>query len=88
MTFSAYDKSRSEADDFVEERAPAERIAEAGVPLLVVFGTEDDIVDPEAADAWAKDVPRARVVKMRGVGHSPQWERAREVIDLLLDLAR
>jgi pimeloyl-ACP methyl ester carboxylesterase len=72
----------------VEERAPAERIADANVPLLVVFGMEDDIVDPDAADEWAKGVPRARVVKMRGVGHSPHWERPREVIELLLDYAR
>ena len=52
------------------------------MPLLVIFGTQDEIVDPEAADGWAKDVPRARVVKMRGVGHSPQWERPRQVTEL------
>ena len=38
--------------------------------------------------AWAKDVPRARVVKMREVGHSPHWEQPREVAELLLDYAR
>ena len=88
MTFSAYDKSQSEARDFVEDRPNSERVEEARVPLLVIFGTEDDIVDPEAADAWKKDVPRARVVKMRDVGHSPHWEQPREVSQLLLDLAR
>lgn len=88
MTHSAYAKSSDEAGDFVEERPNSERIAQARVPLLVIFGTADEIVDPEAADAWARDVPRARVVRMRGVGHSPQWERPREVADLLLDFAR
>ena len=88
MTFSAYDKSQSEAHDFVEDRSNSDRVKEANVPLLVIFGTEDDIVDPESADAWAKDVPRARVVKMRQVGHSPHWEQPREVANLLLDLAR
>ncbi len=88
MTFSAYDKSSTEAGEFVEDRPNSERVAEANVPLLVIFGTEDDLVDPKAADTWAKDVPRARVVKMRGVGHSPHWEEPREVVDLLLDLAR
>ena len=88
MTYTAYASSRSEANEFVEERAPAARVERARVPLLVIFGTEDEIVDPKAADVWAKDVPRARVVKMRGVGHSPHWEEPRDVVKLLLDLAR
>jgi pimeloyl-ACP methyl ester carboxylesterase len=88
MTFSAYDKSSAEAGDFVEEKPNSERVREAGVPLLVIFGTEDEIVDPDAADTWKKDVPRARVVKMNGVGHSPHWEHPRQVSELLLDYAR
>jgi pimeloyl-ACP methyl ester carboxylesterase len=88
MTFSAYDKSSAEAGDFVEDRPNSERVADARVPLLVIFGTEDDIVEPEAADRWKEDVPRARVVKMSGVGHSPHWERPREVTQLLLEYAR
>ena len=88
MTFSAYDKSRAEADEFVEDKPNSKRVAEADVPLLVIFGTEDEIVDPEAADRWKRDVPRARVVKMPDVGHSPHWENPREVVELLLDFAR
>jgi pimeloyl-ACP methyl ester carboxylesterase len=88
MTFSAYDKSIAESHDFVEDKPNSERIAETDVPLLVIFGTEDELVEPEAADRWAKDVPRARVVKMEGVGHSPHWERPRDVVKLLLDYAR
>jgi pimeloyl-ACP methyl ester carboxylesterase len=88
MTYSAYDKSSSEAGDFVEDKPNSERVADARVPLLVIFGTEDEIVEPEAADRWKKDVPRARVVTMRGVGHSPHWERPREVTQQLLDYAR
>ena len=88
MTFSAYDKSNAEAREFVEDKPNSERVASANVPLLVIFGTADDVVDPEAADAWAKDVSGARVVKLGGVGHSPQWERPREVVKLLLEHAR
>ena len=88
MTFSAYDKSRGEADAFLEDKPNSERVAEANVPLLVIFGTADELVEPDAADAWGKDVPRALVVKFPGVGHSPQWERPREVTKLLLDYAR
>ena len=79
---------RRESRESVEEEPNSERINESGRRLLVIFGTKDEIVDPEAADAWAKDVPAARVVKLRGAGHSPQWERPREVTNLLLDFAR
>jgi pimeloyl-ACP methyl ester carboxylesterase len=88
MTFSSYDKSITEANEFVEDRPNSERVASSDVPLLVIFGTADEIVEPEAADQWAKDVPGARVVKMHGVGHSPHWERPRDVVKLLLDYAR
>jgi pimeloyl-ACP methyl ester carboxylesterase len=88
MTFSAYDKSTTESREFVEDRPNSDRIREAGDPLLVIFGAEDEIVEPEAADRWEKDVPRARVVKMQRVGHSPHWENPREVAELLLDYAR
>jgi pimeloyl-ACP methyl ester carboxylesterase len=88
MTYSAYDKSSSEASDFVKAEPNSERIKRARVPLLVIFGTKDEIVDPKAADAWAKDVPRAQVVKLPGAGHSPMWERPREVSKLLLDFLR
>ena len=88
MTFSAYDKSTTEAREFIEEKPNSERVAAADVPLLVIFGTADELVEPKAADQWAKDVPGARVVKLPRVGHSPQWERPREVGELLLDYAR
>jgi pimeloyl-ACP methyl ester carboxylesterase len=88
MTYSAYDKSSSESREFVEDKPNSARIVDARVPLLVIFGTEDDLVEPEAADRWKRDVPRARVVKMRGVGHSPHWEDPRQVTELLLDYAR
>lgn len=88
MTFSAYDKSAAAAGEFLEDRPNSDRVEEARVPLLVIFGTEDDVVEPESADAWKKDVPRARVVKMRGVGHSPHWESSRQVSQMLLDYTR
>ena len=88
MTFSSYDKSSTKSHEFVEDRPNSERVKDAGDPLLVIFGTDDEIVEPKAADRWKKDVPRARVVKLRGVGHSPHWENPREVVELLLDYAR
>lgn len=88
MTFSAYKKSRAESTEFVEDQPNSERIKRSGKRLLVIFGTKDELVEPKAADVWAQDVPSARVVKLRGAGHSPLWERPREVAGLLIDFAR
>jgi pimeloyl-ACP methyl ester carboxylesterase len=88
MTYSAYKSASSESVDYVKDHPNEEVFQRIRVPLLVIFGTGDDIVEPKAADAWREAVPRARVVKMRGVGHSPHWERARQVGELLADFAR
>lgn len=73
MTYSAYDKSGQAAHDFNEAETNAERIKASRRPLLVIFGTEDDIVDPQAADAWEKAVPQAQVLRLEDAGHSPHW---------------
>jgi pimeloyl-ACP methyl ester carboxylesterase len=88
MTFSAYDKSTTLSREFVEAEPTSERVKRSGKRLLVIFGTKDEIVDPKAADAWAEEVPSAKVVKLRGVGHTPPWERAGEVAELIRDFAR
>jgi pimeloyl-ACP methyl ester carboxylesterase len=85
MTYSAFKGAREEADEFVEAKAPAKRIGDTRVPLLVIFGKEDDIVDPDAAFAWKQTVPRARLVRLDDVGHSPHWEAPRDVVQELLD---
>lgn len=88
MTYTAYRRSSEATSRANERRSSAKRVERSRRPLLVIFGTEDEIVDPSAADAWERAVPAARVVRMRGVGHSPQWERPREVVRELLAFAR
>jgi pimeloyl-ACP methyl ester carboxylesterase len=84
MTYSSFDKSSAESHDAQEDRPNGVRIRNARVPLLVIFGRDDEIVDPEAAGAWKEYVPRARIVQLGGVGHSPHWEEPREVVKQLL----
>lgn len=55
-------------------------LAAAAVPVLVVWGTADQIVPP--AHAGAAPV-RARVEVLEGAGHSPHTERASDVNRLL-----
>jgi pyruvate dehydrogenase E2 component (dihydrolipoyllysine-residue acetyltransferase) len=54
----------------------ADRLAELGVPLLVVWGGEDRIIPPE----HARRVPdTAEVHVLQGSGHSPHMEAAGDV---------
>lgn len=51
-----------------------ERLAEIRVPTLVLWGSEDQIVDPSAAQVWADGIPGARSLVYDGVGHMPMLE--------------
>jgi pimeloyl-ACP methyl ester carboxylesterase len=75
MTYTSFKDVPDLMSDWVDEKSLDDRLAATGVPLLVVFGSEDEIVKPpdEAADEF-RDVPGARVVMLDGIGHTPQWE--------------
>jgi pimeloyl-ACP methyl ester carboxylesterase len=48
------------------------------MPMLVVSGEEDQIVDPQAVSAWAGSVERAEICLMDECGHMPMVERPAE----------
>lgn len=48
------------------------------VPVLLVAGEEDQIVDPQAVGVWARGISQAEVVLMDECGHLPMIERTSE----------
>ena len=84
MTYSSYDKSHAASDDYHDEQGLADRLADEDVPLLVVFGSEDELVDPRSAQGYRK-VPGARIVELDSVGHSPHVERPPATAHLISD---
>jgi len=84
MTYTSYDDSHRGSDDYGEERGLAERLADETPPLLVIFGSEDDLVDPDSAQGYRR-VPQARIVVLDGVGHSPHVERPRATARLIAE---
>jgi hypothetical protein len=48
------------------------------IPLLVVAGEEDQIVDPQSVGAWAGGVEKAEICLIDGCGHLPMIERTAE----------
>jgi pimeloyl-ACP methyl ester carboxylesterase len=87
MTYTSFDEAAQAADDFRDAAPLNERMTAALVPLMAIFGEEDQIVDAtEAADSL-RDVPGARITTLPGVGHTPQVEAPQETANLILDFA-
>jgi pimeloyl-ACP methyl ester carboxylesterase len=84
MTYTAYDDSRSASNDYRDEDGLDERLADERVPLLVIFGSQDDIAEPKSAQKY-RVVPGARIVILDGVGHSPHVEKPAETARLVLN---
>lgn len=73
MTYTAFAESYEGGRDFTASEHLDDRIASTRLPVTVIFGAEDRIVDPESADDY-RDIPGAKVVVLPGVGHTPQME--------------
>jgi pimeloyl-ACP methyl ester carboxylesterase len=88
MTYTSFDQAHAEANDFMEEEPIVDRLTAAAVPVLAIFGSEDQIYDdPEAALADYDSVPGAVTEMIDGAGHSPNVEAPRDTADLVLDFA-
>lgn len=89
MTFSAYDDSAKGFDDYTKEEPLDQRVREAGKPLLVMMGAEEQIInDPPARLAeYRTTVPGAQTKLIAGAGHSPNVEKPAETAALVLGFA-
>jgi pimeloyl-ACP methyl ester carboxylesterase len=87
MTYTSYDESPSEQEDYTDEIPLDERLKDAAVPLLVIFGAEDQIWDTEESLAAYEDVPGVRVATVEDAGHSPNVEQPEQTARLILEFA-
>ena len=88
MTFTSYDDSAGAEDDYTDEEPLDERLRPTGVPLLAIFGSEDQIYDErDALDAYAA-IPGAETKMIEGPGHSPNVEAPGKTAALILRFAR
>jgi pimeloyl-ACP methyl ester carboxylesterase len=62
-----------------------ERLRVISAPTLVVVGTRDMTLPSSESELAASQIPGARLVKMRGVGHQPVDERPEEFDRLLVE---
>ena len=84
MTYTAYDHSSSAADDYTGDSPLQERIRPLHLPLLAIFGAEDQIVDAREALSTYADIPDAQTTLIQGSGHSPNYEKPEQTARLIL----
>ena len=85
LNYSAIKDSKSEAGKYLDERGLPERLKKTGKPLQVIFGREDQIVDPEAVKKYSSGLPGSRTRYIDNTGHTPQYEKPKLVNRLILD---
>jgi pimeloyl-ACP methyl ester carboxylesterase len=90
MTYTAYDDSPGGNDDFLDEQPLDRRMKEADKPLMVLMGSEEQIVnEPQRAlDQYQRSVPSAEIHLIAGAGHSPNVEKPQQTAELVLRFAQ
>jgi pimeloyl-ACP methyl ester carboxylesterase len=79
MTYTSYDSSHKESNDYNEAKPVYERLARFKKPILVIQGKEDDLVDPDSARKYQN----ANIVFFPDTGHSPMVEKPEETARLM-----
>jgi pimeloyl-ACP methyl ester carboxylesterase len=72
--------------NYLGQRSLPDRLTGLGIPVLVIFGADDQRWRSSLASAY-QAVPGARVELLPGVGHSPMLEDPQTTGKLLLDFA-
>jgi pimeloyl-ACP methyl ester carboxylesterase len=87
MTYTAFDDAPEAENDYSDEQPLDQRMAAIKVPLLVIFGAEDEFYEAEASTAPYREVEGAEVALIQGAGHSPNVEKPEQVAPLILAFA-
>jgi pimeloyl-ACP methyl ester carboxylesterase len=86
MTHRALAATSRASDDYLKQQSLPGRLTALGLPVLVIFGTDDHRCRSSSAAAY-RTVPGARVELLSGVGHTPMQEDPQTTSTLLLDFA-
>lgn len=83
MTYASYSSDGNESA-YLGEEPLNRRIEKSGIPLLAIFGAEDQIYEAEPALAVYAKIQGARTALILGAGHSPNVEKPQRTAALIL----
>jgi pimeloyl-ACP methyl ester carboxylesterase len=87
MTYTSYDDAADGEDSYLSEEPLDRRLRETGLPLLAIFGAEDQIFEAKRSLAAFAGVPGAKTASIPGAGHSPNVEKPARTARLILEFA-
>ena len=85
MTYTSYDTTPGEENEYSDEAPLDRRLARAGVPVMAIFGAEEQLYEPESSLAAYEEGADARAELVPGAGHSPNVEKPALTAGLILD---
>jgi len=85
MTYTSYDSTPDEENTYSDETPLDRRLAGADIPVMAIFGAEEQLYDPNSSLAAYARNSDARAELVRGAGHSPNVERPALTAALILD---
>jgi pimeloyl-ACP methyl ester carboxylesterase len=90
MTYTAYNHSARDSEDYSKEEGLAERMKTSGKPLLVIMGAEEQIIDdpPARLAEYRRIYPGAQTRLIQGAGHSPNVEKPAQTAAMVLAFQR
>jgi pimeloyl-ACP methyl ester carboxylesterase len=88
MTYTSFEANHLALEDYRDEEPLDARMQGAAVPMMAIFGEEDQIVDVTEAEEGLRDVPGIRIATLPGIGHTPQVEAPKQTARLILEFAR
>ncbi len=88
MTFTSYTETIDAENDFTDATPLDQRMRSTPVPLMAIFGEEDQIYDVGPAISRLRRGARgAQTAEIPGAGHSPNVEKPEETARLVLEFA-
>jgi pimeloyl-ACP methyl ester carboxylesterase len=87
QTYTSFDDAAQAETDFLDEESLDSRLRGSGVPVLAIFGAEEQLYEPEKALAALGALPGAETALVQGAGHSPNVERPARTAALVLGFA-
>jgi pimeloyl-ACP methyl ester carboxylesterase len=87
QTYTSFDTAGQAETDYLADESLDSRLRRTGVPVLAIFGAEEQLYDSPKALAAFGALPGAETALIRGAGHSPNVEKPAQTAALVLGFA-
>jgi pimeloyl-ACP methyl ester carboxylesterase len=87
MTYTSFKDAMDADDEYTAGRPLDDRLSALQIPILVMFGSEDQSYDAESAIERYEDIEGVQAELIDGAGHSPNVETPEVVAPLILAFA-